>query len=372
MSPRRNDPCPCGSGKKYKKCCIETDQRAVAERRVEQAAGRTAPEASMAALAGRRGRSERDRAWDGFFAEWDDAPLDGKLSVLRRAIEHRDELRGHVLADCLQEWTDPLRKAGRAEELEEVLDLLANRRPEVYRAESPWLDAMRVENAVLFLGRDPRRPLLALAARADTHIDRFFDSIDLLSYHGRDEEVLAALEVAWPALKDSSAVMEFAKAELQDLLIELTLFRPGGVAARLASGTIGAAPDLDRLAPVDYDRLARIAAHGCDGAGRHWVREDFAATTAPEELSDNLFFLGHEFGAYLRSAARWPCARAQTGRSLVYGYLVERWNDRTSSRRRRGTRTGSRAGSPGEVDSAVKPDAESAGRYLTSMFRVPT
>ena len=23
--PRRNDPCPCGSGKKYKKCCLNTD-----------------------------------------------------------------------------------------------------------------------------------------------------------------------------------------------------------------------------------------------------------------------------------------------------------------------------------------------------------
>ena len=24
----RNDPCPCGSGKKYKQCCLETDRTA--------------------------------------------------------------------------------------------------------------------------------------------------------------------------------------------------------------------------------------------------------------------------------------------------------------------------------------------------------
>ncbi|MBO5364906.1 MAG: SEC-C domain-containing protein, partial [Clostridia bacterium] len=24
----RNDPCPCGSGKKYKHCCMERDQQA--------------------------------------------------------------------------------------------------------------------------------------------------------------------------------------------------------------------------------------------------------------------------------------------------------------------------------------------------------
>lgn len=25
-APNRNDPCPCGSGKKYKKCCMDIDQ----------------------------------------------------------------------------------------------------------------------------------------------------------------------------------------------------------------------------------------------------------------------------------------------------------------------------------------------------------
>lgn len=24
MKPKRNDPCPCGSGKKYKYCCLKT------------------------------------------------------------------------------------------------------------------------------------------------------------------------------------------------------------------------------------------------------------------------------------------------------------------------------------------------------------
>lgn len=26
MKPNRNDPCPCGSGKKYKQCCLKTEQ----------------------------------------------------------------------------------------------------------------------------------------------------------------------------------------------------------------------------------------------------------------------------------------------------------------------------------------------------------
>lgn len=37
MKPGRNDPCPCGSGKKYKKCCLqagETEDAAWREARI--------------------------------------------------------------------------------------------------------------------------------------------------------------------------------------------------------------------------------------------------------------------------------------------------------------------------------------------------
>ena len=37
MKTPRNEPCPCGSGKKYKKCCLVQDESMVAEKRSEQA-----------------------------------------------------------------------------------------------------------------------------------------------------------------------------------------------------------------------------------------------------------------------------------------------------------------------------------------------
>jgi hypothetical protein len=35
--PGRNDPCPCGSGNKYKRCCLPTDETAARERARQQA-----------------------------------------------------------------------------------------------------------------------------------------------------------------------------------------------------------------------------------------------------------------------------------------------------------------------------------------------
>ena len=51
MGIRRNDPCPCGSGKKFKKCCYSADDEGDAEEAVaaapEQAAEAQAVESSV-------------------------------------------------------------------------------------------------------------------------------------------------------------------------------------------------------------------------------------------------------------------------------------------------------------------------------------
>jgi hypothetical protein len=47
----RNDPCPCGSGQKYKKCCSAKDDAARSAELAAQAAARAAAAAEAAALA---------------------------------------------------------------------------------------------------------------------------------------------------------------------------------------------------------------------------------------------------------------------------------------------------------------------------------
>jgi hypothetical protein len=48
----RNDPCPCGSGKKYKKCCLSNDEQAA---RAAYAAASAAAAAAAADEAGEGG-----------------------------------------------------------------------------------------------------------------------------------------------------------------------------------------------------------------------------------------------------------------------------------------------------------------------------
>ena len=55
----RNDPCPCGSGKKYKQCCLEKDQASEHEKFAHAAAA-----AAEAAAAKQQEIQERIKALD--------------------------------------------------------------------------------------------------------------------------------------------------------------------------------------------------------------------------------------------------------------------------------------------------------------------
>ena len=59
MEMERNAPCSCGSGRKYKKCCLSKDDAAVALRRAEE---KRRAEAEVEAA--RRARDEQRAAWE--------------------------------------------------------------------------------------------------------------------------------------------------------------------------------------------------------------------------------------------------------------------------------------------------------------------
>jgi hypothetical protein len=62
--PGRNDLCHCGSGKKYKACCLDKDEAAAREARQKAQAAAQAAEAEAAPPAGETGAADRPRERD--------------------------------------------------------------------------------------------------------------------------------------------------------------------------------------------------------------------------------------------------------------------------------------------------------------------
>lgn len=75
--PGRNDPCPCGSGKKYKKCCLAREQAQVPNlswQKMRRAEGELVP-ALLKHAERFYGPQSLELAWDEF-SLWDDVPMD--------------------------------------------------------------------------------------------------------------------------------------------------------------------------------------------------------------------------------------------------------------------------------------------------------
>lgn len=75
MKPGRNDPCPCGSGKKYKQCCLKTEQAQPDDeflwRRIRRAI-EGSPMRMLEFASGHFGRDALQEAWDDFMPHWED------------------------------------------------------------------------------------------------------------------------------------------------------------------------------------------------------------------------------------------------------------------------------------------------------------
>ncbi|HTT70151.1 MAG TPA: SEC-C metal-binding domain-containing protein [Anaeromyxobacteraceae bacterium] len=62
-SPGRNDPCPCGSGKKYKQCCLGKDEEKARSARAKAAEEAPLPSAESAAPAHAGPRHQTRQPW---------------------------------------------------------------------------------------------------------------------------------------------------------------------------------------------------------------------------------------------------------------------------------------------------------------------
>jgi len=103
--PGRNDPCPCGSGKKYKHCCLAKDQAAELAPAIAQRAALQAQKADQAA------RQEHDRA-----------------ELMQSLSTFRDAMALEAASNAVIGLVD----AGRLDEAEQAARELLARYPEVH------------------------------------------------------------------------------------------------------------------------------------------------------------------------------------------------------------------------------------------------
>jgi hypothetical protein len=364
MKAGRNDPCPCGSGKKYKKCCLTVDQQAsfgptavIASPPKPVAPPRSVPilthqhpkPGGPTALAHapqtpshplppdpvtERGKS----CW----REFESAIDDGRIAVFKKTLEDA-EVTDDLAFEMLSILHADAVRSGVRTRFAECVDALREGRPEVYYKSAQYYLSWCLLDA-LAESRQDVVPLLAseLAARAGRDIDIFNHAMDALGYHGQLSVLVEALRIAWQFVKTSDNIVPWGISEFVKTGVDHEIFQ---YLEHTASPDPTDTVLLDRVRffveDPSADYLCKFIGDLTGNSGREWRADDFALTPArkrsrddwdteqedshtPDHGAINLSRLISEFVGYVRREEGVPFPRGELVRQELYRYFIRR------------------------------------------------
>ncbi|MGO8896757.1 MAG: SEC-C metal-binding domain-containing protein [Isosphaeraceae bacterium] len=365
MKAGRNDPCPCGSGKKYKKCCLAKDQEAslrptaviapppssVAPARSvpfltqqhPKPAGPTAParaaEAPTPPLPLDPVTERRESRWREFESQNDG----GRIAVFLKTLEDAELMTDDLAFEMLSILhTDAVKSGGRTR-FAECVGALRERRPEVFDEGSHFYLSWCLLDA-LAESRQEVVPSLAweLAATAGRDIDTFNRASCALGYHGQLDVLVEALRIAWPVVKSSDNVVPWGLSEFAEKGASHEIF---DYLEHTSSPDPADAVLLDRVQffveEPREDYLREFIGDLTGKSGREWQADDFALSPprkrsredwdteqeerqTPDQGAINLSRLISAFVGYLRREEGVPFPRGELVRHELYRYFVRR------------------------------------------------
>ncbi|HEX5691678.1 MAG TPA: SEC-C metal-binding domain-containing protein, partial [Roseiflexaceae bacterium] len=281
MKVGRNDPCPCGSGKKYKKCCLAKDeaaarqeyaQRATAQREIAAAFEPPTP-FERPAPPDLPPPDPREQARGELWEEFEAADRSEQPALFRRALADRELLDAELAFEMICAIRDHHDRAVFAD----ALDTLHEQRPELYEHDASYYLDWRIGDA-LASGDMAALPELvdAIALTAGKDLDTFYITLDKIAYHGQLALAARMLARAWPHVGKGQKLVPWAAEEFSQRAMDFTLFAH----MDQAPGTHPDAPELlaalQAFAPVDSERLVDHLALLSGQDQRQWTLEDFA------------------------------------------------------------------------------------------------
>ncbi len=402
MSIGRNDPCPCGSGKKYKKCCLLKDEEEARKKAVEAAVKPVAaekpkavetPAAAKPAAIEHSCPTPADLRMEALMArldEFEKSDYERRIEIFRQSIEEdlMDEEQAFEMLNPLFEQVVERNERDRFDGLTEEL---RQRLPEVYRLEEHYILEWRIINA-LAAGRYEQAGELTreVALLAHQRMDVWNWVERRMAYHGQLPALVESVRLAWPKISQATGLMLWATTGFSHRAVQYELLH-------YVEQT--AAPDpndpalLERLKFYDeeirMERLTSILDCLAGRSNRQWTMDDFrlrppggtwrkkqkVVDEAYERGAYNLFDLAMAFVAYAHSVTGASYAKAEMAAQEIHRFILRR--ERQTLEYQEGVyssslgpdeQPGGHAKKFKEYKHLLCPDRERLDRYLAEMF----
>ena len=352
MKTGRNDPCPCGSGKKFKKCCVSKQQSEANISPVSlpnmQLSDR--PSSRPPALPSYHTPNSipvpsdpADEAWERLWREFDSQDEEGRRAIFLRTLDDNELFSDETAFEMLTQLHEDLVAAEGRARFPELVKALADRWPEVYQQDAHIYLSWRLEDALVGSPQEILPLARELASLAGKDIDTFDRSLLKLAYHGQLEAIVEAMRIAWPLVQSSADIMpwgisRFAESGVKyeiynhlelmpsanlsrsDLLERIKFYKAQQnnefldeyISDLLSQGTL-------TRTVSDFD-LKPIRKKSRDD----WDDEEQEGDDSPDPGARNLYRLISQFVGYLRREEGVPYSRGELVRNELFKYFTLR------------------------------------------------
>ena len=385
MQVGRNDPCPCGSGKKYKKCCMEKDLAA-------ERAGK---------VVGSKPLKLRQKTWADFehlkindfidddefdededeeeeeeekfidprqinlfgedefpthsgqnvitleeaiqskaarkrWEEFDAADYEDKIFIFTKTLQEKtlmdDEMAFEMLAEIHSEVTE-------RDETDRVLKLiqqLKKQMPLVYEGHAIFYLDWMIDFAVKEARHDDIVSLLKeMALKANQNIDIFNYAFDRLAYHGYQAPLLETMKAAWTNVENSSDIVTWGIDEFAEKGIDYAAFDYVENHSEINPND----PDLIKTVrkfyhELDMKEFTKYVNYVSGKEMGEWILEDFDPKSKHRKLfpknhpkksaENNIYYLSVEFLNYLRTEEHVPFSKGHLAQLELLNYFDKR------------------------------------------------
>lgn len=383
--PGRNDPCPCGSGKKYKKCCWAKD-------RAEQLARRTAVNEQPIAVATQNEMVETNlpplfnppqakpapepdplmERFDAFWEVFEGASYEKRWSLLDDLLANEMELlNGEMIFETGNTLFEQAVERGDIERFSRLLDQFETLLPEAYQEELAYILDWRIQIALMKKDRaGVERYFYQFSPLAGDKLDQYYRVISALLYHGELEILLDGMRQARPYVAEGSGLVPWAYQEFADRLAELEILS----LAKNNPEATAEDPELNRrfeeyeltISPegmnlrLDYLTGRKLPA---------WILADFERLTGKEKkepANDNFTYLLDAFLYDAHNQEGVAITKVEMARQELADYLTSQEQGKLGDSRQ--SHSHKRAGKKQGQHSPIYPEAKTLDRYLAEMM----
>ena len=234
--PGRNDPCPCGSGKKYKKCCWAKDKAVqqanhavVLKPPVTKSVQNEWVETDLPPLFPPK-KSESEpyplmEQFDTFWEAFEDAPYEERWQLLDELLVNQPELlEGELIFETGDMLFGQVVEKDDIERFSRFLNQIETIAPEAYQAELAYILDWRIQMALLEKDRAAVQHYFdQFSLLAGDKLDQYHRIISALLYHGELEILLTGMRQARPYVAQGDDLVPWAYQEFVDKLASLEI-----------------------------------------------------------------------------------------------------------------------------------------------------